>query len=1271
MKTTIDSIKRKFHSVSRCNSRSKEVMSFFLLLLFLITSLSFSVPHLHVINVTEENELEQFLCYNDPPVVGDTLVVLYTNITHYISGNVSFCMINTAYSLNITSNSSGPAIINCNKTLNDRHATTVTGFSFINVPNLTLQRLVFRGCGGFLKNSTIIDTVNSTAYPFYFTQYQSAVLLLPHINILSIENVTITSYYGFAILAINPLNAIMNGLTISVSIIATPLHLGSGIVVYFIDKNICCNIDLSHTVVVKNSLIANNSADVVENKILKNAQIIQNKIPILTAASLTTLYTQTQYPANVSIIKTTFWNNFGTTTLFLHYKTNYSKTVFDQVNFVCNTATMGSSMALLIMNGVSNTSSPLQFNGGVFNNTSMLGLNLIRSNVISIYLYNPSIGSEVIIYFNNSVFTNNFARTASSCIYAIDTGVQGEVLSIYINDVTAHNNFKTRNFGNTRAELIKVDNAKELHISGFNNFFCNFGTIFDVRNTIIYLNGWLNISDNNGYMGTGFKVQGLSYFLLSNGLNATFINNTALTIGGAIYAIADEDFHKCMFQNSTENITNIKMTFINNTAAEAGSSFYSNNLYDCKPDSGKLNLINKSSTFSLSKHRNISIPPTSLCWCHSISKMKCNNALESLKEFNLNVKIRPGQDITLQLAAMYINYYLHKIYRSSYAAVTFLLRDEDNIHFVPSWQVSANSAHQALLEKQGCTSVTITLLKIKNETNPSSPAIIVSSSFVSTELILYGIQLLDCPIGFELNVGESKCGCSKVLHKIYSNNNPSYQPDCHINSGADNSISTITRTDTEWIGIANLSNGTVVFGAALNCFVYCRYKSGYTKLIVNDTNVAIADYDDLSNSVPLCIDNREGLLCSQCPPRYSAVFGSYECKQCSNWWLFTLIIYAVIGPLLIYLLYVLKLTLNTGSLNGIIFCIQILGFIDPPSIEMNLLLKSLIHFYSQYPVCLYHGMTELWKQGLLMMYQVYIFSILLGIIVLSRFSVKISNKIANSSVQILVTVVHVSFSYLLTSIMDVFTPVTIYTNNTEKPMQVWFKHPTVEYGTHGHLVIMIITSLVVGPILGVYMTVLLAGRPLMRINYRIREYIRPVYEAIHAPYKRNKEFFFVSRLLIVILLYVIYTCFRGKDMLLGIAIASPILSVYIAVESISRPFNRMSLNIFNLFLLSFSALIYGSSSYFTKSDREDGLIIIIAFSNAVVFISCIGVIIIHILWVTGLLEKIKIKFRKYWSHCLPRQNQEEAARVDMSGSFFEPYDRVREPLLSSACVQYH
>ena len=1240
-------------------------MSFYLLLLLLSPSIQCSISQ-SIVNVTEENELEQFLCYNDPPVVGDTLVVLYTNITHYISGNVSFCMINTTYSLNITSNSSGPAIINCSTHL---HRLFTTGFSFINVPSLTLQRLVFAGCGGFLKNSTIIDIINSTVSPFHFTQYQSAVLLFPHINNLLIENVTITSYYGFAILAINPMNATMNSLTINVSmgyfdsIISKCTYIGSGVLIVFTHNY---NITDSHTVIINNSCITENIEDIRSQVYLKYPHYVQNYYSILSAAGLTVLYTQTNYPANVSILKTNFTKNHGAIFFLLHYKTSYGRTVFDEVSFVSNIAKLKSSLSLLIMIDVSDVSYPLHFNHSVFDNNVLTPPESSHSSLVFISLYNPSFKSTVNITFSNSVFTETNVTRAGSCIYAIDTGTQSKVLNIYLNNITAYKNFINNDFyGNKKTELINIVNAKELHINGLSNFSHNFGPIFDITNTKIHLNGQLNIIGNNGYMGTGFKVQGSSYFLLSNGLNATFINNTALTIGGAIYAIADDDFNKCMFQNNTMNITNIKMTFIDNTAAEAGSSIYSNNLYDCKPHSGRLNLINKSSTlfsFSFSKHRNISMPPTSLILC-DVTSNTCTSDVKN--GYNLSLFIRPGQNIQHQLAAVYTYPYLDlHIIQYGYAAVTFLLIDRNNVHSVPSWQVSANSANQALLEKQDCTSVTITLLKNKNETNPSSPAIIVSSSSVSTDLILYGIQLLDCPIGFELNDTEGKCGCSKVLHKIYSKNNPSYQPDCHI-SEADNSISTITRTDTEWIGIANLSNGTVVFGAALNCLLYCRYKSGYTKLIVNDTNVAIADSDDLSNSVSLCIDNREGLLCSQCPPGYSVVFGSYECKQCSNWWLFTLIIYAVIGLLLIYLFYVLKLTLTTGSLNGIIFCVQLLGFIDPPSVDkkgMNILLNGWTNYDLSFPFCLYNGMTELWRCGLITMYQVYLFSILLGIIVLSRFSVKISNKIANSSVQILVTGVHISFSYLLTSIMEVFTPVTIYTNNTEEPMQVWFKYPTVEYGTHGHLVLMIITSLVVGPILGVYMTVLLAGRPLMRINYRIREYIRPVYEAIHAPYKRNKEFFFASRLLIVILLYVIYTCLRG-NMLLGIAVASPILSVYIAVESIARPFKRMSLNIFNLFLLSFLALIYGSSLYFMKSNHEDGLIIIIAISNAVIIASLLGVIIIHILWVTGLLEKIKIKFRKYWSHCLPRQNQEEVAHVDMSGSFFEPYDKVREPLL--------
>ena len=1248
--------------------------------LFLIISLSFSEVHLHVINVTEENELEQFMCYNDPPVMEDTLVVLSTgSITHYISGNESICMINATYSLTITSDSSLPAVINCNQTGNNFHWPT-TGFSFFNVHNLTLQRLVFIGCGGFFKNSTIIDTINSTNQSFYFTQYQSAVLLFPFSNILLIDNVNITSYYGFAILAINPMNARMNSLTIRSSVSVKGknyINLGSGVFVYYFDYNN----NSTHTTMITNMLATCNICYKL-NKTCSSYDTQQvttgtSQLPIDNANSLTILYSQTHFKAYFVIRKTKFFNNSGLKSgamFVLHFKSDFGFTVLDQVEFISNIVLYhkchGSSLSLLFVNVLKLLNvmvSDSLFDG--YPSTNPFMERSFLTGAVFIGAYNSSKSMQII--FRNSVFRNNCILTTGSCIYAISTGSQGlfKPVHVFLHNITAHNNFQTNApVGIAKAGLFALTNIN-LSISD-GKYYRNLGSVFDVTGVTIELSKNVVFFENKGEIGPAFKVHGKSYFLLSNGLNATFINNAALSKGGAIFAYDNIDYHECMFQLCSNSTTDIRMTFINNKATEAGSSIYSSNLYDCSTNgiarsNQDLNQLYKKifNATSLAPHNIISLPPDSLCLCNISSKICNQNADLS------NILTYPGQTIKLWLAAE--ESYTHT---NQYAVVSFIIIDRKSPFSVPSWQVSANSATQALLEKHDCTSTPISLLKNENESNPLSPAVIVSSSSIPSKLMLHGIQLLDCPIGFELNVTEGKCVCSRALYKLHKSYS-SYQPDCQISSESDNSIPTITRINSEWIGIYQLLdlNGTVVaFGAALNCFEFCRYKSGKTKLIVDDTNVKIADSNDLSNSIPLCVKNREGLLCSQCITGYSAVFGSSECKQCSNWWLLGLIVYVAAGPLVIYLLYALKLTLTTGTLNGIIFCIQIFGFFNPPSInlkEMNWLVSGWIHTQLSHPLCLYNGMTELWKQGLSTVYQIYVLSILLGIILLSRFSVRISNKIANSSIQILVTVVHISFSYLLTSIMDVFTPVTVYTNNTEEPMQVWFKYPTAKYGKGSHLVLMIFTSLVVGPILGVYMTVLLAGRPLMRINYRIREYIRPVYEAIHAPYKRNKEFFFVSRLLIVLLLYVIYD-FREKGALLGIAIASPILFVYIAVESLARPFKRMSLNIFNVFLLSFSALVYGSSWYFMKSEDEYGLMIIMAIYNAAVVTSLLGVIIIHFLWVTGFLEKIKIKVMKCWSR-LSQQNQEEAARVDMSGSFFEPYDRVREPLLSSRSVQYH
>ena len=110
--------------------------------LFILSSLTAVASIPCVVNIIEENELEQFLCSNNNnPLEQDTHVVLSTSMTHYISSNVSLCVINTTYSLTLTTDSSLPAVIQCNQTSNLSYWPS-TGFVFTNVhTSLTLQRL--------------------------------------------------------------------------------------------------------------------------------------------------------------------------------------------------------------------------------------------------------------------------------------------------------------------------------------------------------------------------------------------------------------------------------------------------------------------------------------------------------------------------------------------------------------------------------------------------------------------------------------------------------------------------------------------------------------------------------------------------------------------------------------------------------------------------------------------------------------------------------------------------------------------------------------------------------------------------------------------------------------------------------------------------------------------------------------------------------------------------------------------------------------------------
>ena len=1250
------------------------------LVLSLILSSNASHPQ---IIIAKDYELEEFLC-SGAQLLNDTTVKLSTNIHHFIH-NASFCIINTTYSLSIISNSSQQAVIQCNDSIQPSR-----GFIFTNIAKLTLQKLVFKHCGGYLKGLDVMKLINSTDSPLKFSQHQSAVLLFLHINTLLINEVTITYYYGFAVFAINPSNASINHSEISFH-----MHggrhgmndIGSGIFMFFTDiidvqPFTPFNVSINYTVFKSNYEFAHHPSVTCLSDLMKH---IIEPLPIANAAGLTVLYTQKEFAAEVDVSQSSFISNRGALTgavLVMYFnsvtqsQTVISSTIFKN-NFI-NEPCPGRCISLFFH--VSNKKqhyiendqlSPLNIFNCSFS-SHRLGKTSTALGLIYIYFHYP-LKVYTVVKFKKVNFTSIHSSGTGTCLYALSNvhdsnSLRNDYVHVIMEDIIAKRNFQNHEFDRPFGfSLFAIKNIGSLLLDGSSSFTNNYGSVFAVMNTKIVLEGMLHFKNNSAYIGSVFNVIGSSWFILNDGLIANFSGNSALTKGGAIYAYSEQT-QECMFTASNGS-NNISILFHYNTANYSGSSIFSNNLYNCLAG-------NKSLTPSVAKtfYHNISNGTLDgglstvvdrLCICRKQNIFNCTNLDGTI--------VYPGMTLHFPVAALDV------FNQVTFTEISLILLNYGPISQTTFYTFNKNwslEPHMQIIAQSNCTMVNVTFLKRTSnyhDDDPVLPLLIKLSQDLSNFHILNFLVPRECPVGFDFYESSHKCDCSHVFHNF------NHQPVCKISSDGYNPLITITlpvTTLSHWIGIINNKNVTS-FGVSTDCYHYCNFNSKYDTYIINDNNksILITASNKLNDKESLCLKSRTGALCSQCAPDYSVVFGSNDCIRCSNWWLFTIIVYGIAGPLLVYLLYAFKLTLSSGKINGIIFYAQInsIGRVlyltknNGPNSYFNIVygLISLINLTINFnlPLCLYDGMTELWKSGIGLIFPVYLLTIVIGLIIISRYSVRLSNRIADSSVQVLVTVVHLSVATLLSSTLDVFTPVYIYTNTSDVPLKVWQNDGTVEYGKGGHLILMIATGVVVGSILITYLTVLLAGRPLMKIN-KVREYLRPIYEAVHAPYEHNKEFFFSFSIILVAFLYLLSYIFIGSNnSIVGLAIGIPVTRLYFTIAAFSRPFKEMYINILNVVIFTITGIVVGTVWFIHINTLNMAFTIVSATCNTLAILILVSFILIRIPFTKRLSTKFDMIFKGY------KLNKDSISshrqRAMLEGSFFQSCDE-REPLLYSS-----
>ena len=692
-------------------------------------------------------------------------------------------------------------------------------------------------------------------------------------------------------------------------------------------------------------------------------------------------------------------------------------------------------------------------------------------------------------------------------------------------------------------------NAKSVYINGENNLFkLVTGSVIQAYNSDVHLNGTITFKNNKASHGAAIRLDLSSYLFIHESTKAFFVNNHASFYGGAIYSHMDRNPPTinplCAIQVVSHNISqlNANLIFKNNTAILAGNSVYVSPLYDCQQL--YLKEVNSSKIYQTLFHFPVKDNDQMFSEISSVpvSTYRCN--VSNNDNNNNQINVYPGETITIKLKA----YDLKHI--STYAQIfTRMTKFKEHWYNDGRQTYSVDITHLLLARQKiqtvysnSCTSLYFTIFSEN----------ISSIMYLHFEVLGYSpttkVKLISkpCPPGFIYSSETKACVCSSFLKRLGITQ-------CSIDT------SEIKVSSQSWLGVVD--NGTIV-GFSEHC------PPGYC---LPNTTI------NISQSDIMCKENRMGWLCGQCKEGYSIVLGSTDCYQCSNTLHSVLAIsFGILGGIVyVLVLFSLRLTIDLGTLGGFIFWLNIIWPYAIPSSEVDIekshlqymvYLLTSIKYQWNIPVCIRSDLNELGKTTLLYFFPLYFWLIVAVIVLLSRCSTRIANLIVGSSVQVLVTLMYISYSDLLSISLRVLTPAQIYYNSTNSSgdLLVWFSDGSVLYGQNTfHLILLCVSIAVLSLFIVPFTLVGLFGVKMLR-NRFIARYFHPFIDAIHGPYKDNLRYWFGLQLIVLSLIYIVNAVLQGSNMTLQLVLSLIILGSFALAEGVFLPFKSRTLNILDL-----------------------------------------------------------------------------------------------------------
>ena len=774
----------------------------------------------------------------------------------------------------------------------------------------------------------------------------------------------------------------------------------------------------------------------------------------------------------LEIGQTNITNNFASNKGNLHL-TNVTLMIAEGVNFINNRGSLYVSSTQVQFNGAAVFMNNLGGFGGaitaiqqsqlVFNTASMVticnntatyggGIYLAQSNL---HVYHPF------------ELTDNKASEYGGGIYASRSEIE---------------------FKSEQTQTLQIINNTALNGGAL----CAIASNIQISNTFVDFNS--NTAITNGgamYLGQNSKIQLLKHkpdYVWDDNLHVRldFTSNSAEK-GGAIYvahntidgvlcqgANTEVNQAECFIQtlhtynivNSTNIIYNIINTFLtNNTALISGSDIYGGLLDQCT--------MNPRAELYLYAH----------FLMYGFDYIKATTQIEQIVDYS-------------QYARSHPDYLINNITKSD---VMELISSDGILNFCSNHVLSPNHSHTAVSINKG-ELFTVSVVVINQVGNPVNATVSSSLSSESgnghfkggqveqkvgnqcTELEYnvysqdnsaklhihmyaegpcgYNIEVskltlnltflpCECPVGFQPSSSQTECICEcdrrLTQHQITS---------CFAKNG------TVQLETNIWIGLSTNGTGFIIHDCP---FDYCVQKP---------VNISLSSPDSADEQ---CAYNRTGSLCGMCND-LSLVFGSSHCQECSSYYIFLLIPFAMAGIALVAFILLFNMTVATGTIHGLIFYANILTanhsvFVPFATPNFLTVFISWLNLDLGIETCFYNGMDSYGKFLLQLVFPTYVFVLIGTIIVLCEVSKKFATFLGNRNpVAALCTLILLSYSKLIHTIITAlqFTYLD-YPNGSHEI--VWLYDANVPYFNVSHIPRFIAAFIII--ILGAIYTILL------------------------------------------------------------------------------------------------------------------------------------------------------------------------------------------------------